>query len=30
MSVFEQTLDRWIEEDVLYFDRTTHLLGIGR
>lgn len=29
MPVSEQTLDRWIAEDVPYFDLTTHLLGIG-
>ena len=29
MHISDQTIDRWIEEDVPYLDLTTHLLGIG-
>lgn len=30
MPVSNQMIDRWLEEDVPYFDLTTRLLGIGR
>ncbi|MFT9077628.1 ModD protein [Ethanoligenens sp.] len=30
MAVSNQMIDHWLEEDIPYFDLTTHLLGIGQ